>query len=108
MTLDSKNIAERLGATTAYPITLSDTGAFGMAELALQLKRRLDAGGGRRQGNAIAWILGSKIPMSAETERLLVELAEKLSTPEQRVNPIQLAAQLLEQSVQRLANQQNP
>jgi hypothetical protein len=77
-----------------------------MAALAQKMKQRLDARGARPHGSAVGWVLGSKVPVSAETEKLLIQLAEKLSTPQRRVDPIQLAAQLLEQSVQRLANEQ--
>ena len=84
---------------------IADAGAFGMAHLAQILKERLDARGGRRKGTAIGWILNSKVPISPETERLLLALAEKLSTPENRVDPTELATQLLEESVHRLAKE---
>ena len=100
MSLDPKRVAERLGAEhTALPHT--GGGAFGMARLAEILKERL---GHSRRGATVRWILGSKVPMTPETEKLLIALAEKLSTPERRLNPVQLAAELLEQSVQQLAN----
>ena len=108
MTLDPKKIAERLGATYVNQAPDVDGGAFGMAHLAEIMKQRLDVRGGRRQGSAVAWLLSSKVPMSAETERLLIALAEKLSTSDRLVDPMQLAAQLLEESVQRLAKTQNP
>jgi hypothetical protein len=104
MTLDPKQIAERLGAEHVGQVP--DTGgAFGMARLAQILKERLDARGPRRPGTAVAWVLSSKVPMSAETEKLLIALAEKLSTPERQIDPTQLAAQLLEESVQSLAKE---
>jgi hypothetical protein len=105
MTLDPEKVAQRLGATYVGQAPVTDGGAFGMAGLAEVLKERLDSRGGRRQGTAIGWILGSKVQMSPETERMLMALAEKLSTPERRVNPMELAAELLEESVQRLTNQ---
>jgi hypothetical protein len=40
--------------------------------------------------------------MSEETFRGLERLAEELSTPRRRVSPMQLAAQLLETSVEQL------
>ena len=101
MTLDPKQIAQRLGAEHVGQVP-ADDGAFGMARLANILKDRLDARN-RRSGAAVGWVLSSKVPMSVETEKLLIALAEKLSTPEKRVDPMQLAAQLLEESVQKLA-----
>jgi hypothetical protein len=108
MTLDSDKIAERLGATHVAPVPDVGGGAFGMAHLAQKLKDRLDARGARRPGTGVGWILGSKVPMSPETEKLLIALAETLSTPEHRVNPLQLAGKLLEESVQKLAQEKTP
>jgi hypothetical protein len=108
MTLDPEKIAERLGATHFAELPDVGGGAFGMAHMAQRLKERLDARGARGSGTGVGWIMSSKVPMSAETERLLIALAEKLSTPERRVNPMQLACQLLEESVQRLAQEKTP
>ena len=107
MTLEPQKIAERLGATYVAQAPVVDTGAFGMAHLAEKMKQRLDVRGGRRQGTAVGWVLSSKAPMSAETERQLIALAEKLSTSDRLVDPIQLAAQLLEEAVQKLAREKN-
>ena len=102
MSLDPKRVAERLGAEhTTLPNT--GGGAFGMARLAGLLEERL---GHSRKGASVRWILGSKVPMTSETAKLLIALAEKLSTPERRVSPTQLAAELLERSVRQLANTQ--
>ena len=106
MTLDPDKIAKRLGATYVSQAPVSADGAFGMTRLAQMLKERLDARGRRRQGTAIGWVLNSKVAMSAETEKLLIALAEKSSTPERRIDPMQLAAELLEESVQILAKDQ--
>ena len=37
--------------------------------------------------------------MSAATEQKLAALAERISTPERRVSPMQVAAQLLEEAL---------
>src|SRR5258705_13273357 len=102
MPLDRVKIAERLGATYVADMPQSGDGAFAMAHLAQKLKERLDARPVRQRGAGVAWVLGSRVPMSPETEMLLISLADKLSTPEQRVNPMQLAGQLLEEALQRL------
>ncbi len=80
-------------------------GAFGMARLAAALKERLEPAPGRRpsQPSNIRWVLFPKVPMSRETENQLILLADQLSTPERRVNPMQLAAQLLEETLQKMA-----
>jgi hypothetical protein len=105
MTLDPEKIAQRLGATHFAELPDVGGGAFGMAQLAQRLKERLDVRAARRPGSGVGWIMSSKVPMSVETEKLLIALAEKLSTPERRVNPLQLAGQLLEESVQKLAQE---
>lgn len=105
MTLDPTTIAQRLGAEHRGQVPDTGGGAFGMARMAEAFKERLGSQGDRK-GTSIRWVLNSKVPMSAETEKLLIALAEKLSTPEQRINPMQLAAQLLEESVQKLAKEQ--
>ncbi len=102
MSLDPKKIAERLGANHVGQIPDIGGGTFGMAALTEIFKERM---GGSRQGTSIRWVLSPKVPMTAETERMLIALAEKLSTPNQRVNPMELAAQLLAESIQRLANE---
>ena len=107
MTLDPNKIAERLGATKVAQVPDVSGGAFGMAQLAELLKQRLDARGRRKPGAATGWVLNPKVPISAETERQLIALAEKLSTPERRVNPLDLAAELLAASVQKMAKEQS-
>ena len=105
MTLDPRNVAARLGAEHVGQIPDVDGGAFGMARLAAALKERLEPAQGRRPGRPtdIRWILFPKVPMSRETENQLILLAEQLSTPERRVSPMQVAAQLLEETLQKRA-----
>jgi hypothetical protein len=43
--------------------------------------------------------------MSEDTQRALERLAELSSTPDRRISPMQLAAQLLEETVQRLVEE---
>jgi hypothetical protein len=109
MTLDPKKIAERLGATHVGEVPDTGGGAFGMARLKAILQERLAPSPSNRPGQPtnVRWGLGTKVPMSRETEALLILLAEKLSTPERRVSPLQLAAQLLEESVQQLTRRQS-
>ena len=106
MTIDPKKISQRLGAEHVGQVPDTGGGAFGMARLAEVMKQRLDTRGSQPKGTGVGWILGSKVPMSAETEKLLIALADKLSTSDRRINPIQLAAQLLEETVHKLANDQ--
>jgi hypothetical protein len=103
MTLDPKKVAARLGAEHVGQMPDVGGGAFGMARLAAALKERLEPAQGRRPGRPtnIRWVLFPKVPMSRETENQLILLAEQLSTPERRVSPMQLAAQLLEETWQK-------
>ncbi len=107
MMLDPEKIAARLGAAHFAELPDVGGGAFGLALLAERLKERLDSRS-RPHGAGVGWIMSSKVPMSPETERLLIAIAEKLSTPERRINPMQLASQLLEESVQKLAQEKAP
>ena len=103
MTLDPSRVAQRLGANHVGRLPHGD-GAFGAARLAAILRERLQVP--RRSGlqdvAKVRWVLRPKVPMSRETEDLLILLAQQLSTPERRVNPMELAAQLLEETVQKL------
>jgi hypothetical protein len=103
MTLDPKNVAARLGAEHVSQMPDVGGGAFGMARLAAALKERLEPAQGRRPGQPtnIRWVLVPKVPMSRETENQLILLADQMSTPERRVSPMQLAAQLLEETLQK-------
>lgn len=105
MTLDPKTVAARLGAKHVGQMADVGGGAFGMARLAAALKERLEPPQGHRPGEPtnIRWDRSSKVPMSRETENQLILLAEQLSTPEHRVSPMQVAAQLLEETLQKRA-----
>jgi hypothetical protein len=109
MTLDPEKIAARLGAVHVGQVPDTGGGAFGMARLAAVLKARLEPSRGRRPGRPtdVRWIMRPKVPMSRETENQLILLAEQLSTPQRRISPMQLAAQLLEEMVQKLAKEQS-
>src|SRR5580658_9156833 len=102
MTLDPKSVAARLGAEHVGQLPDVGGGAFGMARLAAALKERLEPAQGRRPGQPTntRWVLSPRVPMSRETEDRLILLADQLSTPERRVNPMELAAKLLEESLQ--------
>jgi len=77
-----------------------------MARLAAALKEHLEPAPARRprRPSNIRWVLFPKVPMSRETENQLILLAEQLSTPERRISPMQLAAQLLEEILQKRAD----
>ena len=47
------------------------------------------------------WVLQRKVPMSAETLERLTKIAESISTGDRKVRPMQVAAQLLEESLRR-------
>lgn len=94
-----------MGATYVASAPSVDSGDFGMAQLAEVLKERLDARGRRKPGNAIGWVFNSKVPISAETERQLIALAAKMSTPDRLVNPLDLAAELLAATVQKMTKE---
>ena len=80
----------------------SGGGAFCAARLAA-FRARLQPQVGLRPGVPLR-VPGSvrrKIPMSPATYEKLQQLATSISDPDRKVSPMQLAAQLLEQSLQR-------
>jgi hypothetical protein len=103
-------IAGRLGAEVIAQLPEVGGGAFGAARLAHiieQLRSRLVPGQGRRAGRPTEpkWVRHPKVPMSAATERRLIRLAEKASTPQRKISPMQLAAQILEEALSGLPDE---
>jgi hypothetical protein len=94
-------IAKDIGATHVGTLPNVGGGAFGAARLAQILHERLAPSVGKRPGRPTnnQWTEHPKVPMSAETLASLQELSERISSEERKVSPMQLAAQLLEESV---------
>ncbi|HEX5273074.1 MAG TPA: hypothetical protein VFW33_21405 [Gemmataceae bacterium] len=92
-----------LGAEVVGQVPDVGGGAFGAARLARLLRARLEPAQGQRPGRPTnpTWTRHPKVPMSEATERALAELADRLSTPDRKVSPMQVAAQLLEDAVAR-------
>ena len=106
MAKDVNKIAEALGAKVVGEVPDTGGGAFGMSRLASLLRTRLEPGQGRRPGRPSdpLWVLQRKVPMSEETLERLTQLAESISTAERKVSPMQVAAQLLEDSLDRVSS----
>ena len=104
MAKNVNKIAEALGAKVVGEVPDTGGGAFGMSRLAGILRTRLEPGQGRRPGRPSdpLWVLQRKVPMSEETLERLTQLAESISTAERKVSPMQVAAQLLEDSIDRV------
>jgi hypothetical protein len=105
MAKNTKKIARLLGAKVAGRMPQVGPGAFGAARMAALFQRRLQPQVGDRPGRPTdgTWTLRSKIPMSEETLDRLRELAKRFSTRDRKVSPMQVAAHLLEESVERIA-----
>lgn len=75
-----------------------------VAALGQRLRARLAPGQGERPGRPSdpTWILQRKLPMAPETLTALERLAERVSSPDRRVSPMQLAALLVEEAAERL------
>ena len=104
MAKNAEKVADLLGATVVGQLPETGGGAFGaarLARLAASLHARLEPSEGRRPGRPTdaRWVRHPKVPMSEATARKLARLAELASTPERRVSPMQIAAQLLEEAV---------
>src|SRR5437764_6934509 len=104
MAKNRERLAELLGAKIVGEVPDVGGGAFGMARLAHILHQRLTPSQGERPGRPTnpAWAVRPKVPMSEATAQKLAQLAEAMSTPERKVSPMQVAAQLLEEAVARL------
>ena len=102
MAKNVKKIAKALGAGIGQPVPNTGGGAFGMARLAALLGDRLKPIRGKRPGRPSdpSWVHSRKVPMSEETLELLEKLAQSVSSDQRKVSPMQVAAQLLEQSIQ--------
>jgi hypothetical protein len=110
MARNVQKLAELLGAKVVGSVPDVGGGAFGAARLARivgALQARLEPGQGRRAGRPTdaSWVCHPKVPMSEATERKLARLAERASTPERKVSPMQMAAQLLEEVVAQISDE---
>ena len=100
--------AKKLGASIGEPVPDTGGGAFGMARLTAVLAARLRPSQGKRPGRPSdpSWSRYAKVPVSDATMARLAQLADSVSTGERRVSPMQVAAQLLEESLQRMSFQE--
>ena len=98
MAKNIKLLAKNLGAEVVGRVPEYSAGAFGVAVLGKALRERLEPGKGKRLGRPSNpnWVKRPKVPMAAETEQRLKELARLLSDEKRQVTPMQVAAQILE------------
>ncbi|HEY7315894.1 MAG TPA: hypothetical protein VH643_41575 [Gemmataceae bacterium] len=105
MAKNREKLANLLGAKIVGEVPDVGGGAFGMARLAHFLHQRLTPSQGERPGRPTDanWVHRPKVPMSEDTYRTLVEIAEAMSTPERKISPMQAAAHLLEEAVSQVS-----
>ncbi len=110
MPKNPQEFADLLGAKVVGQVPAVGGGPFGMARLARLLHRTLTPSEGERPGRPTnpTWVLRPKVPMSEVTADHLARIAEALSTPERKVSPMQVAAQLLEEAVRRVQAKAEP
>src|SRR5436190_12665828 len=104
MAKNIEKIAAGLGAQVVGKVPHTGGGAFGAARLArivATIQARLVPGQGRRPGRPTdaSWVRHPKVPMSAATWQRLALLAEQSSTPDRKVSPMQIAAQILQDAL---------
>jgi hypothetical protein len=101
MAKNREKLAELLGAKIVGQVPDVGGGAFGMARMARVLHERLTPGQGERPGRPTNpnWVIRPKVPMSKVTAKKLAAIAQEISTPERKVSPMQVAAQLLEEAL---------
>ena len=107
MAIKPQEFAQLLGAQIVGEVPDVGGGPFGMARLACILHQHLTPGQGERPGRPTNpnWVSRCKVPMSAATLQKLAQLAKLMSTSQRRVSPMQVAAQLLEEALERLQAQ---
>jgi hypothetical protein len=107
MAKNVKKIAKALGAKMGPAVPDTGGGTFGMARLAAVLAARLKPSQGKRPGRPSdpSWTHTAKVPMSDETIEQLDALAESVSTPQRKISRMQVAAQLLEDSLNRVGSE---
>ncbi|HYT88893.1 MAG TPA: hypothetical protein VEL76_09305 [Gemmataceae bacterium] len=107
MPIDPQEFARTLGAEIVGEVPDVGGGLFGMARLAHILHERLTPSQGGRPGRPTNpnWVTRCKVPMSEATLTKLAKMATEMSTPERRISPMQLAAQLLEEALERVQGQ---
>jgi hypothetical protein len=110
MAVDPREFAQMLGAKIAGEIPDVGGGPFGMSRLAQILHGCLTPSQGERPGRPTNpnWTNRCKVPMSETTFRNLTELAKQLSTPQRKISPMQVAAQLLEQAADPVGAAKSP
>jgi hypothetical protein len=106
MAKNIKEIAGILGAKLVTEVPDTGGGAFGayrLAEIVARLQDRHEPGEGKPAGRptAVERIHHRKLPMTDDTFKKLEKLAAKVSTNARTVAPMQLAAQLLEEAIER-------
>jgi hypothetical protein len=104
MAIDPQEFAQLLGAEIVGEVPDVVGGPFGMARLAQIMHQRLTPSQGERPGRPTNpnWEIRPKVPMSETTAAKLAEIAAAMSSPERKVSPMQVAAQLLEEAVGRV------
>jgi hypothetical protein len=97
-------LAQLLGAKIVGRVPDVGGGAFGIARLAHFLHQRLTPSPGERPGRPTDpnWVVRPKVPMSQATAEKLAQIAKALSSPQRKVSPMQVAAQLVEEAVARV------
>ena len=96
-------IAKKLGAKGKGQVPDTGGGTFGMNRLARILSERLQPSMGLRPGRPCdpQWVNREKVRMSDATKQKLKRMAKVASQQGRRITPMQIAAQLLEESVER-------
>jgi hypothetical protein len=104
-----ERIGQKLGAKHVTNLPDFGGGAFGMSRLAQILHAQLAPSAGKRPGRPTndRWTERCKVPMSADTLASLQAMSSRLSNEKRKVSPMQLAAQLLEESVLRITDRNN-
>ena len=107
MAIDPQEFTHLLGAEIVGEVPDVGGGPFGMARLAHIMHQRLTPSQGERPGRPTNpdWASRPKVPMSEATSKKLAAIAAAMSTPQRKISPMQVAAQLLEEAVREYKRQ---
>jgi hypothetical protein len=96
--MTSREIAKALGASRTVTLRRAPQNPLDAMALAGALREQLKPGSGRRPGRPTnpKWEMRRQVPFSRETWARLEECAAAASTPERRVSPAQVAAEILD------------
>jgi hypothetical protein len=102
MSRSPEDIRAALGANRPEPVRTQPHGPFGVLQLQAELAERLRTHSSAGRPSDPALTMRRLVGFRPETWQVLAEIADRASTPQRRISPGQVAARLIEDSLDRL------